>query len=281
MQLLPPVDPFWGSGPPEGARWHLFGAPLELTVSGRAGTREGPLAVREASQLIESYSPTLDGDLFDAHLTDLGDLHLSGLDLETCLDTIERATSPLLERGRPIMVGGEHTATLGAARAVKQKYPDALIISLDAHLDIADELDGQRLAHGTWGARLADESGYECLALLGVRSGTRDEWRRARSCAWSSPDLVLTHELRERLSGRPVYLSVDIDVVDPAAAPGTGCPEPGGPDSRELFRFLYSLRGLNVVGMDVMEVLPCVDPAGITAALAAKLIREAVILFDS
>jgi agmatinase len=271
--------PFWGSGPPDNARLFLFGAPLELTVSGNPGTAGGPPSVRRASHNIESYSPTLKGDLFEAGLADLGDLDLAGLGLEAALAEVERTTAALLERGVPIMVGGEHTATLAAFRAVKRRHPDAALISLDAHLDLADELDGKRLAHGTWGARMGDEWGLDCLTLLGVRSGTRDEWQRARSCRWSSPELLLPGALRAELRDRPVYLSVDIDVLDPAAAPGTGCPEPGGPDSRELFRFLYGLDGLNLVGLDVMEVLPGVDPAGITAAVAAKLIREAAILF--
>ena len=281
MRMQPPSVRFWGSGSEHGARYFLFGAPLDLTASGRPGTASGPAAVRRASHNIESYSPTLDGDLFDARLCDLGDLELGGLGLKASLARIERATADLAERGIPIMVGGEHTATLAAFRAVRREHPEAALISLDAHLDLADELDGKRLAHGTWGARLGDEWGLDCLALLGVRSGTRAEWQRARACAHASPDLALPDDLRARLRARPIYLSVDIDVADPAAAPGTGVPEPGGPDARELLRFLYSLADLDLVALDVMEVLPAIDPAGITATLAAKLIREAAILFGA
>ena len=280
----PPRDPFWGSVPAiadDRGRLLLFGAPLEYTVSGAAGTAAAPPAVRAASHNLESYSPVLDGDLFDAGLADLGDLDFAGLTLDAALAEIERTVEELLPRGIPIMVGGEHTGTLAAFRAVKRRHPDAALISLDAHLDLADELDGKRLAHGTWAARLGDEWGLDCLILLGVRSGTRAEWQRARTCAHATPDLALPPDLRARLRGRPVYLSVDIDVVDPAAAPGTGVPEPGGPDSRDLLRFLYSLEGLNLVGLDLMEVLPGVDPAGITVALAAKLIREAGILLGA
>ncbi len=291
MPLRPPTsDPFWGSIPLDldgGARLFLFGAPLEYTVSGAPGTAAGPAAVRAASQNIESYSPIQDVDLFDlksngSGLADLGDLDFAGLDLEAALAEIEQATEQILaRRGVPVMIGGEHTGTLAAFRAVKQRYRDAAIISLDAHLDLADELDGRRLAHGTWAARLGDEWGYDCLILLGVRSGTRAEWQRSLECAWRSPELALalTDDVYAWLRNRPIYLSIDIDVLDPAGAPGTGVPEPGGPTSRELFDFLYSLRQMNVVGLDVMEVLPGVDPAGITAALAAKLVREAAILF--
>lgn len=278
MLREPHADPFWGSVPEHQGRLFLFGAPLELTVSGHAGTAAAPPAVRAASHNIESYSPILDGDLFDAGLADLGDLELARLDLEAALGAIERTTDDLLSRGVPIMVGGEHTGTLASFRAVKRRHPGAALISLDAHLDLADELDGKRLAHGTWAVRMGEEWGLDCLILLGVRSGTRDEWQRARACAHASSDLILPPDVRARLHDRPIYLSVDIDVLDPSTAPGTGVPEPGGPTSRDLFGFLYSLDGLNVVGLDVMEVLPAVDPAGITAAVAAKLIREAAIM---
>jgi agmatinase len=177
------------------------------------------------------------------------------------------------------VVGGEHTIALAVGRAVKERYADAVIISLDAHLDLADELDGRKVAHGTWACRLGEElGGFGDFVMLGMRSGTRDEWDRSKFCLWQSPDVMLPDELRAKLADRPIYLSVDIDVLDPSAAPGTGTPEPPGISSANLFSFLYSLEGLNVVAMDVNEILPEVDPAGITAITGAKLIREAAIL---
>ena len=277
--LSPPAEPFWGSGPADGARFFLFGAPLDLTGSGRLGTGEAPSAVRWASGNTESYSPVLDGDLFDVGLTDLGDLDLGGLALEPALVEIERMTAEVLGQGVPIVVGGEHTIALAIGRAVKRRHSDAVIMWLDAHLDLADELDGRKLAHGTWACRLGEEVGFDDFIALGVRSGTRDEWRRSKRCLYASPELELPETVRARLVDRPLYLSIDIDVLDPSAAPGTGTPEPPGPTSRELFRFLYGLRGLNLVGFDVNEILPGVDPAGITAVTGAKLIRETCILF--
>lgn len=282
MPLLvpPPEDRFWGSGAEQGARFCLFGAPLDLTGSGRLGTGEAPPAVRRASHNIESYSPIQDADLFDAGLCDLGDLDLAGLSMEDALPEIERQTADVLDAGAvPIIVGGEHTIALAVGRAVKKQYPDAVIMSLDAHLDIADELNDRKIAHGTWVCRLGEEvGGWSDFVLLGMRSGTRDEWQRAKLCRWQSPDVVMTDNLRATIGSRPVYLSVDIDVLDPSAAPGTGTPEPPGISSATLFEFLYSLRGLNVVALDVNEILPAVDPAGITAITGAKLIREAAIL---
>jgi agmatinase len=297
LLLPPPEARFWGSGEAEGARFCLFGAPLDLTGSGRLGTGEAPPAVRRASHNIESYSPKLDGDLFEAGLTDLGDLDLAGLPMEAALAEIERQTAEVLARpptpqpppppagegGQvvPIVVGGEHTIALAIGRAVRRRYPDAVIISLDAHLDLADELDGRKVAHGTWACRLGEElGGWSDFVLLGMRSGTRDEWQRSKACLWQSPAVTLPDSVRAIIGRRPVYLSVDIDVLDPSAAPGTGTPEPPGISSAALFGFLYSLAGLNVVALDVNEILPQVDPAGITAITGAKFIREAAILLS-
>jgi agmatinase len=296
MPLLPPAPEaqFWGSQPSDGARFYLFGAPLDLTGSGRLGTGQAPPAVRRASHNIESYSPRLDGDLFDAGLVDLGDLDLAGLPMEAALAEIERQTSEILEHpspltpntqhptpNTPIVIGGEHTIALAIGRAVQRQYPDAVIISLDAHLDLADELDGRKVAHGTWACRLGEELGsFQDFVMLGMRSGTRAEWQRAKGCLWQSPDVVLPDELRATIADRPIYLSVDIDVLDPSAAPGTGTPEPPGISTADLFRFLYSLEGLQIVALDVNEILPEVDPAGITAITGAKLIREAAILLS-
>ncbi len=278
-KLRPPAAPFWGSGHAERARYFLFGAPLDLTGSGRLGTGEAPTAVRWASANIESYSPILDADVFDVGLTDLGDLALASLELVPALDEIERTATDVLARGVPVVIGGEHTIALAIGRAVKRMHPDAIILWLDAHLDLADELDGRNLAHGTWACRLGDEIGYDDFIVLGARSGTRDEWERSKRCLHASADLHLPDDVRARIGNRPVYLSIDIDVLDPSAAPGTGTPEPPGPTSRELFSFLYSLRGLNLVALDVNEILPGVDPSGITAVTGAKLIREACIQF--
>ncbi|MCC7367583.1 MAG: agmatinase [Chloroflexi bacterium] len=278
LQAPPPEARFWGSGSEQGARSFLFGAPLDLTGSGRLGTGQAPSAVRRASHNIESYSPRQDADLADCGFADLGDLRLDGLAMEAALTEIERQAALVLANGVPIVVGGEHTIALAIGRAVKQRHPDALIVSLDAHLDLADELNDLKVAHGTWVCRLGEELGdYEDFIMLGMRSGTRDEWQRSLGCRWVSPEVILPDHLRAVVADRPIYLSVDIDVLDPSAAPGTGTPEPPGITSRELFSFLYSLRGLNVVAMDVNEILPEVDPAGITAITGAKLIREAAI----
>ena len=127
------------------------------------------------------------------------------------------------------MVGGEHTIALAIGRAVKKQYPDAIIISLDAHLDLADELDGRKVAHGTWACRLGEElGGYGDFVMLGMRSGTRDEWQRSKGCLLAVARRGAARRSAGQIADRPIYLSVDIDVLDPSAAPGTGTPEPPG-----------------------------------------------------
>lgn len=233
------------------------------------------------SDSLESYSPILDRDLADFAVSDLGDLDVNRLSVEQALDLISRAAAFAADSARlSVMLGGEHLASLGGFRGIKRVYPDAAIIQADAHLDMRPDYEGQPFTHATWLNHVGQEFGFPSIHQVGLRSGERSEWQLARgSTAWSSTELSLPMEVRERIGRRPVYISIDIDVLDPAHAPGTGCPEPGGVTFRELASFLYGLRGLNVVGVDVMEVSPSLDAANITAAAAAKLVREAILLF--
>lgn len=260
----------------------LFGAALDLTESFRRGAYGGPEAVREMSGSLEAYSPVLDRDVQDLTALDLGDVRLPS-DMESALRDITAAMIHASSLGDlAVMIGGEHTVSLAGYRGIKSIYPDAMLVQFDAHLDLRAEYEGRAVTHASWVFHAGQELGFENVVQLGVRSGERDEWRRARELALhSSEDLHLPAAVLERLRGRPIYLTVDIDVLDPAAAPGTGCPEPGGPSFREVERALHALRDLHVVAFDVVEVFPSLDRSGITAAAAAKLIREAMLMFSS
>jgi agmatinase len=280
--FAPPATLFLASSPDVSApQAALFGAPLDLTETFRSGAHAGPGAVRYVSDSLETYSPTLDRDLDDVPLADLGDLLLDGRAMADALEQIAQAMAHATSAAPlGIMIGGEHTASLGGFRGLRRVHPDAVIVQLDAHLDMRAEYAGEPFTHATWLHRVGDEFGFDIIHQAGLRSGERAEWQFARAhTAWSSPHLSLPAEIRDRIGQRPVYVSIDIDVLDPAHAPGTGCPEPGGVTFRELAEFLYGLHGLRVVALDVMEVSPQVDAANITAAAAAKLIREAVLLF--
>ncbi|MBI4494246.1 MAG: agmatinase [Chloroflexi bacterium] len=279
MSLTPPSVPFLASRPATEGQVVLVGAPLDLTESFRAGTRLAPQRIRQASDVLESYSPRLDRDLVDLRLADAGDLDLDGLSLPEALAAIEATVAQIRRAGLPVLLGGEHTATLAAFTALKRALPGTMLLHLDAHLDLRAAYQGEALGHATWLYHVGRRWGFDQIVQLGVRSGTREEYRLAATCAWSSPGLELPARVREQLARGPVYVSIDIDVLDPACAPGTGCPEPGGPRYDELEGLLHSLAGLRVVGVDVMEVLPEADPAGITAVAAARLVREAALLF--
>jgi agmatinase len=287
--FAPPVIPFLASSPEpvaDGARAAaaIFGAPLDLTESFRDGARHGPGAVRAMSDSLESYSPVLDRDLADMSIADLGDLDtLNALEVQTALEAISSGAAYAARAAKlAVMLGGEHLGSLGGFRGVTRVYPDAVILQADAHLDMRPDYDGEPFTHATWLNHVGQEFGFSRIHQVGLRSGDRAEWALARSqTAWSSTDLSLPLAIRERIGRLPVYVSIDIDVLDPAHAPGTGCPEPGGVTFRELAAFVYSLEGLRVVAVDVMEVSPNLDQANITAAAAAKLVREAILLFGA
>jgi agmatinase len=257
----------------------ILGAPLDLTESFRSGTADAPASIRTLSQSLETYSAATGRDLTEVGIVDRGDLVLAGMSMGAALLTIGDAVRQAAEDGLVITLGGEHTVTLGAVRGLRQTIPDLAVLLVDAHLDLLDEYLGVRVGHATVSRRLLDEVGHGALLQVGIRSGTREEFLLARHNLLASPDLKLTARARSALLDRPIYLSVDIDVLDPAFAPGTGYPEPGGPSFTELADFLYSLAGLSVVAVDVCEVLPAVDPAGITSVAAAKLVRELAVLF--
>jgi agmatinase len=256
----------------------IFGAPLDPTESFRSGAAEGPAAVREFSESLETYSPAIDADLEDLTLLDLGDV--VARDLVSGLEAVAAAMEQSVSLARlGVMVGGEHTMTLGAYRGARRVHEDAGLLVLDAHLDLRDEWEGQAVTHASWVSRAGEDAGLESIVQLGVRSGARDEWPRARATRWSGRSLELPAEVRDWLADRPVYLSIDIDVLDPAHAPGTGCPEPGGVSFRELEDCVHGLADLSVFALDVVEVSPRLDPSGATAVSAAKLIREGILLW--
>ena len=235
------------------------------------------------SDSLETYSPMLGRDLDDYRLVDLGDLVLADLPMTTALDQINAAMAYATSRARlGVMFGGEHTGSLGGFRGIRRVYPDAVILQADAHLDMRPHYAGAEFSHATWLNHVGQEFGFSIIHQVGLRSGERAEWELARrETAWSTTELSLPTSVRERIGHLPVYVSIDIDVLDPAHAPGTGCPEPGGVTFRELAAFLYALEGLNVVGLDVMEVSPNLEASNITAAAAAKLAREAILLFGA
>lgn len=262
----------------------LIGAPFDGTTSFVPGTRFGPARIREVSVGLETYSPALDRSLDDVRMADLGDLELPYGNVAAALEMIEAACRSIVEAGaKPFLLGGEHLVTLPAVRACHSWYKDLAVVQFDAHADLREEYMGEHDSHATVMRRIGEVIGSDNVYQLGIRSGTREEFAygRAFSPVFQEELASGVRRVNEELVGRPVYVTVDIDVVDPGFAPGTGTPEPGGCRPQELFQALWALEGLRVVGFDVVEVNPLVDAGVVTSILAAKLIREAAILFGS
>ncbi|MDI3538118.1 MAG: agmatinase [Bacillota bacterium] len=258
----------------------LLGVPLDVTVSYRPGTRRGPTAIRQASWNLEEFSLYQERDLGTVPFADAGDLALPAGGLERSLNLITQAAHSLVETGKvPLFLGGEHLLTLGTVRALVQEYPDLAVVQLDAHADLRSEYEGEELSHATVMRRIADFLPPERIYQFGIRSATQEEVEFARARTRFFPRELETplRRLRAELTDRPLYLSIDLDVFDPAFAPGVGTPEPGGVSVHEALAALGLLKGLRVVGIDIVEACPPFDPSERTAALAALLVRELVL----
>ena len=258
----------------------LFGAPFDGTTSFRPGTRFGPPEIRHQSYGLETYSPYQDADLCDCRIFDSGDLELCFGDTVRVLDDIESRTKQILEDGKlPFMVGGEHLVTLGAVRAVYDKYPQLAIVHFDAHADLRDDYLGQKLSHACVLRRCHELVGDGSIYQFGIRSGDRSEfiWQQGHTEMYRY-DTAELKQVLSRLQNRPVYLTVDLDVLDPSVFPGTGTPEAGGIGFDPLRKDVTMIcQQLQVVGCDVNELSPAYDPSGVSTAVAGKIIREMLI----
>ncbi|HEX6128278.1 MAG TPA: agmatinase [Candidatus Limnocylindria bacterium] len=272
----------------------IVGVPFDAGVTYRPGARFGPSAVRQASRLLRPYHPASGTSPFDSlQVVDLGDIAASPFSIEDALASIQQGLAAVLATGaRFVAIGGDHTIALPALRAVSAKHGPVALVHFDAHLDTWDTYFGEPYTHGTPFRRASEEGllDHEASVHVGIRGslysagdladdggmgflifGTDDVAERGPS--------AIAAEIRARIGPRPLYVSVDIDVLDPAHAPGTGTPEIGGLTSRELVTMLRKIRGLNVVGCDVVEVSPAYDHAEITAVAAANIVYEMLTLF--
>lgn len=264
------------------SKWVLLGIPMDFTVSRKAGSRFGPESIRAESHNLETYSPSQERDLSEVSFYDLEDLSFPYGDTLRALDTAERVARHFFSRGKRLAsFGGEHLVSLGLIRAASAIWPNLRVVHFDAHADLRTSLRGGTLSHSSVMRHVAVSCLGETHRLYqyGIRSGCADEmeWGRAHTNLHLSDVLEPLKKSLEHLRPHPVYLSIDIDVVDPAAAPGTGTPEAGGISSRELLAAIRCMEGLDLVGFDLVEVAPDLDVNNITSALAAKCVREALI----
>ena len=265
------------------AKTVLFGAPFDGTTSFRPGTRFGPSAIRSESFGIETYSPYCDRDLTDCAIYDAGDLELPFGNTERVLSMIEDYTEQVLSANkRFVMLGGEHLVTLGALRAVCRRYPDLHIIHLDAHTDLRTDYLGEELSHSTVLYHAWKLVGDGRVFQFGIRSGEKYEFEFAKQhTTLRKFDLQGFEETVKALEGKPVYFTLDLDVLDPSIFCGTGTPEAGGVTFKELMDALLQLNRLNIVGCDINELSPHYDHSGTSTAVACKVTREILLQLTS
>ena len=281
-QVLPARPPFVGCGAAyEDAKLMIFGAPFDSTVSFRPGARFAPQAMRVESPGIETFSPYQNRDLEEISVCDAGDLELPFGNAARALDEIESVTSRAFNDGKiPVMIGGEHLVTLGAVRAAAKRYSGMAIVHFDAHADLRDDYMGETLSHATVMRRVWDILGDGSIFQFGIRSGSKAEFEWARDRVSTERFKTLNVEKSaEIISGRPLYVTVDLDVLDPSEFPGTGTPEAGGLSFAELLDALMKLSGKNIIGFDVCELSPHYDTSGVSNAAACKILREMLIAF--
>ncbi len=273
------VETFIGCDAPyENAEIVLFGAPFDSTTSYRPGTRFGSKSIRSESYGLETYSPYQDKDLTDYKVFDSGDIELCMGNSVKALDAISERTAIILEDGKlPFMIGGEHLVTLGAFREVVKKYPEVCVLHFDAHADLREDYLGEPLSHACVLRRCHDLIGDNRIFQFGIRSGDRSEftWSKEGHTKMHPFDLNDLDKALEEIGDRPVYFTIDLDVLDVSVFPGTGTPEAGGVSFMELIRAVIMACGkLTIVGCDVNELNPMLDQSGASTAVACKVVRE-------
>ena len=276
---------FQPSSPLEEADICIIGVPFDGTVSGRSGSRSGPQAIREATKGIEDYSPFQDRDITECTIHDAGDMILPIGDTNACLDLIYRSYAELACSGKKcVALGGEHLISWPLVRFQHERCgSDLLVIQFDAHADRREDYLGVTFSHATVMQHIGSLIGYENVASLGIRSGTKEEWDQLRSephvyGGLSSKPLGDFADFAGQIHDRPVYITVDPDVFDPGLLSGTGTPEPGGISYKDFLEIVGMLKKANIIGADIVELSPDYDTSGVSSFVAGGVLRELILL---
>lgn len=265
----------------EDANIVLFGAPFDGTVSYRPGTRFGPAEIRNQSFGIETFSPYQEKDLENSKVFDYGDLDFPMGNKEKVLEIIEDFTTKVVEDNKkPFMLGGEHLVTLGTVRALSKKYENLAVIQFDAHADLREDYLGEKLSHACVLKRCYDILSPNSIYQFGIRSMSIEEHIHSKHVYQERFSANTVSEIVEKLKYRPVYVTIDLDVLDPSVFPGTGTPEAGGLTYKELQEAMLKLRGLNIVGADINELSPHYDRTDVSTAVACKVLREMLLIVE-
>ncbi len=263
------------------AEWIMVGIPYDGTCSYRPGTRFGPEMIRLASWGIETYSPVFDKDFEEVKFFDAGELDLPFGNRAKTLSIIKNTAKEVYAADKKWFgIGGEHLVTLPSFEACFEKYNDIAVVHFDAHADLRDNYMGEKLSHATVIRRISDFVGLESIVQVGIRSGPKFEFDLIKKYNILAKDINDFSQKLEKIKNRPVYLTIDLDVLDPSVFCGTGTPEPDGFSFTGLINYLKKMTGLNIAGIDVVEFSPHYDLSGVSAVVAAKLIRNLFLLFN-
>jgi len=259
----------------------ILGCPYDGSATFRPGARFGPSAIRKASWGIETYSPYQESDLTQIKIHDMGDLELPLGEKKTSLRLIQEGVRRILSAKKfPILLGGDHLITLPIVEEVHRVYPDVHVLHIDAHTDLRDEYLGETLNHSTVMRKVLNLLSKGRLSQVGVRSGAREEFALAekiKSILFFDPKSLI--RMVNRLKHTPVYISLDLDVMDAGLLPGVGTPEPGGFTFQELISLFKGLQPLRVIGFDLVELTPDYDPTQISSVTASVILREMILAF--
>lgn len=253
----------------------MLGMPYDGTVTNRPGTRFAPQSIRLESVGIETYSPVFNKDLEDCKFYDTGDLELPFGNAARALDIIEENTACIYSKGKKILgIGGEHLVTLAEIKAVLKYYKNIAVIQFDAHTDLREEYLGETLTHSGVMKQIANIIGFENIAQIGIRSGEKEEFELMKKHS----TLKFSHNELDKFRDKNIFITIDLDALDPSVMSGVGTPEAGGLSYNELLGWLKYLKDFNIIGVDVVELAPDIDATKNSTAAACKLIRECLML---
>jgi len=260
----------------------ILGAPFDGTVSYRPGTRFAPNAIRLDSEGLETYSPYLDLDLTDYKIHDFGDIDMVFGSKERSLDELYTTTKQCLKDQKKVLtIGGEHLISYAPIKAYYDQYNDLHVIQFDAHTDLRDHYMGEEFSHATVMKLVHGFLGDGRIFQYGIRSGMKEEFMFAQNHTYLEKfDVKTIQHAVNTIKNKPVYITIDLDVLDPSIMSGTGTPEPGGLSFNTFMDALYQLKDLNIVGIDVVELSPHYDASGVSTAVASKIIRECLLLLN-
>lgn len=249
----------------------MLGLPFDGTVSYRPGSRFAPEQIRLASWGLEEYSPIFDKHLEDVNFHDAGDLELPLGNTYKSLEVIEKNVEDIYKEGKRVFgIGGEHLVTLPEIKAVSKFYKDLAIVHFDAHTDLREEYLGEEMSHSAVIRHASKIVGPKNIKQIGIRSGMKEEFEFMKK----HKTLIHKHDELDALKGKKIFVTVDLDILDPSVMPGTGTPESGGMQFKELVEWFEYLKNFDIIGADVVELAPDYDASGVSTAVATKVIRE-------